>query len=186
MEDKKYVSRGGLKLEHALRSFELDVAGLTVLDIGSSTGGFVDCLLQSGAAKIYSLDTAYGELAWKLRKDPRVVVIERQNILYFENLPEPVDLITIDVTFTSLKKILSKVKVFLKDEGKIIALVKPQYEDQKTALKNHGVVPTGERERILDQVIKFAENNNFKLVRKTESPILGGKGNTEFLIYLTI
>ena len=99
MDEKKYVSRGGLKLEHALKEFDIDVTGLTVLDVGSSTGGFVDCLLQHGAKKVYALDTAYGEFAWKLRNDPRVVVMERQNILYLESLPELVDLITIDVTF---------------------------------------------------------------------------------------
>src|SRR3989338_4821853 len=135
MEDRKYVSRGGLKLEHALKTFNVDVTGLTVLDVGSSTGGFVDCLLQHGAKKVYSVDTAYGELAYKLRIGPRVVVMERQNILFLENLSEPVDLITIDVTFTSLEKILPVVSKF---GSKIIALLKPQYEDQKLALKNKG------------------------------------------------
>jgi 23S rRNA (cytidine1920-2'-O)/16S rRNA (cytidine1409-2'-O)-methyltransferase len=173
MDDKKFVSRGGLKLEHALKTFSVDVRGQTVLDIGSSTGGFVDCLLQNGAAKVYALDTAYGELAWKLRQDPRVVVIERQNILYFESLPEPVDLVTVDVTFTSLARVLPVARKFLKPGGKIIALLKPQYENQPLALKHHGVIPESELPAITD---------SFACERITESPIKGGSGNTEFLI----
>ncbi len=166
-----YVSRGGIKLEYVLKEFKIDVSGLTVLDVGSSTGGFVDCLLQHGAKKVYAVDTAYGELAWKLRQDPRVVVIERQNILFLESLPEQVDLITIDVTFTSLNKILPVVKKF---GNKVIALLKPQYEDQKLALKHHGVIPPEE----LPEIIK-----KFNFQKITESPILGGSGNKEYLIY---
>lgn len=170
-----YVSRGGIKLEHALKEFKVDVTGLTVLDVGSSIGGFVDCLLQHGAKKVYSVDTAYGELAWKLRQDPRVIVMERQNILFLESLPEPVDLITIDVTFTSLNKILPVVKKFLDPSAslRILALLKPQYEDQKLALKHHGVIPPEE----LPEIIK-----KFNFQKITESPILGGSGNKEFLI----
>ena len=175
-----YVSRGGIKLAHALKEFEIDVKGLTVLDVGSSTGGFVDCLLQNGAAKVYALDTAYGEFAWKLRNVPRVVVIERQNILFFEQakqgatllMEHNIDLITIDVTFTSLEKILPVVKKFLKENGKIIALVKPQYERQDIALKHHGVIPS----ELLPEIL-----NNFKFQKIIESPIKGGSGNTEFL-----
>lgn len=170
--ENKFVSRGGIKLEHALKEFGIDVSGLTVLDVGSSTGGFVDCLLQHGAKKIYSVDTAYGELAWKLRQDSRVVVVERQNILFLESLPEQVDLITIDVTFTSLNKILPVVKKF---GNKIIALLKPQYEDQKLALKYHGVIPSDE----LPEIIK-----KFNFQKITESPIKGSSGNTEYLILL--
>ena len=172
MDDKKFVSRGGLKLEHALKEFNVDVTGMTVLDVGSSTGGFVDCLLQHGAKKVYALDTAYGEFAWKLRNDPRVVVMERQNILYLESLPEKVDLITIDVTFTSLKKIIPIVKKF---GDKIIALLKPQYERQDIALKNHGIIPQDRLKEIVD---------SFKFDKITESPIKGGSGNTEYLILL--
>ncbi|MCL4397793.1 TlyA family RNA methyltransferase [Patescibacteria group bacterium] len=173
MDEKKFVSRGGLKLEHALKEFGVDVTGMTVLDVGSSTGGFVDCLLQSGAAKVYALDTAYGEFAWKLRNDPRVVVIERQNILYLDTLPDKVDLVTIDVTFTSLNKILPKVREFLKPGGKIIALLKPQYERQDLALKHGGIIP----QENLKEVV-----NSFKFRKITESPIKGGSGNTEYLI----
>jgi 23S rRNA (cytidine1920-2'-O)/16S rRNA (cytidine1409-2'-O)-methyltransferase len=172
MDEKKYVSRGGLKLEHALKEFGVDVVGMTVLDVGSSTGGFVDCLLQHGAKKIYSVDTAYGELAYKLRIDPRVVVMERKNILFLDSLPEPVDLITIDVTFTSLKRILPVVKKF---GNKIIALLKPQYENQSLALKHRGVIP---REN-LDDIVK-----GFEYQKITESPILGGSGNKEYLLYI--
>lgn len=169
-----YVSRGGIKLEAALKEFNVDVTGMTVLDVGSSTGGFVDCLLQHGAKKVYALDTAYGELAYKLRIDPRVVVMERQNILFLESLPEPVDLITIDVTFTSLEKILPIVSKFGK---KIIALLKPQYEDQKLALKHKGIIPQEELQKIIDR---------FKFDKIIESPIKGGSGNTEYLILINI
>ena len=159
-------------MAHALKEFEVDVKGLTVLDVGSSTGGFVDCLLQNGATKVYALDTAYGEFAWKLRNDPRVVVMERQNVLFLKSLSEEVDLVTIDVTFTSLEKILPVVKKFLKENGKIIALVKPQYERQDIALKHHGVIPS----ELLPEIL-----NNFKFQKIIESPIKGGSGNTEYL-----
>ncbi len=182
--NNKFVSRGGQKLEHALQEFNLDVTGYVVLDVGSSTGGFVDCLLQHGVAKVYSLDTAYGELAWKLRQNPKVVVMERKNILYLESFPEMVDLVTIDVTFTSLERILPIVKKFLKPTGKIIALVKPQYENSPLALKNQGVIPESMRSEILDKIIEFAENNGFQVLGKTDSPILGGSGNKEYFLLL--
>ena len=181
----QYVSRGGTKLEHTLKTFGLNVSGLIVLDVGSSTGGFVDCLLQHGAKKVYALDTCYGELAWKLRKDPRVVVMERQNVLFLDHLPESVDLITIDVTFTPLIKILPVVTNFLKPGGKIIALLKPQYENSQTALKNKGIVPPESAEKILDQTISQIKELGFNILGQTTSPILGGGGNKEYLIYLT-
>lgn len=184
MSSSEYVSRGGLKLEHALRVFNLEVNGLDVLDIGSSTGGFVDCLLRHGASKVYALDTAYGELAWKLRQDQGVRIIEKTNILHFESLPEKVDLITIDVTFTSLTKILPVIKKFLKHEGVVVALVKPQYENQKLALKNKGVIPEKFLKEILERIINFAKDSGWGLLDQTESPILGKDGNREFLIYL--
>src|SRR3989344_8814965 len=139
--DRIFVSRGGIKLQAALDAFSIDVSDKTVLDVGSSTGGFVDCLLQRGAEKVYSLDTAYGELAWKLRNDPRVVLMERTNVLFMKDLSETVDLITIDVTFTSLLKVLPVVKKYLKPGGKIVALLKPQYEDQPLALRHKGIIP---------------------------------------------
>lgn len=184
--NNQYVSRGGIKLEHALKSFGIDPGDLTVLDIGSSTGGFVDCLLQHGATKVFSVDTAYGELAWKLRQNSRVVVIERQNILFLETLPELVDLVTIDVTFTSLTKIFPAIKKFLKPDGKIIALLKPQYEDQKLAMKNHGIIPEESQNEIVDKIIMFSEENGYKIIGKIESPILGTGGNKEYLLYLIL
>lgn len=182
MDDNRYVSRGGIKLEHALKEFRVDATGLTVLDVGSSTGGFVDCLLQHGAKKVYALDTAYGELAWKLRHDPRVVVRERENVLFLEDLGEEVDLITIDVSFTSLTKILPVVKKF---SGRIIALVKPQYEDQKLALKHRGVIPQSFHPKIIERIKEFAKESGFEYLGQTPSPILGGEGNKEYFIYLT-
>lgn len=176
----QFVSRGGIKLAHALIEFNVDVLGKTVLDVGSSTGGFVDALLKSGTAKVYSVDTAYGELAWTLRNDTRVVVMERQNIMFLESLPEQVDLITIDVTFTSLEKILPVVKKFLKENGHVIALVKPQYERQDIALKNRGIIP----QEMLDQIVGDINFDGFKIVQKIDSPILGGSGNKEFLVLL--
>lgn len=183
MDEKKYVSRGGLKLEKALKEFNVDVTGMTVLDVGSSTGGFVDCLLQNGAKKVYSIDTAYGELAWKLRNDPRVVVMERENILHLESLPELVDLITIDLSFTPLSKALPIVKKF---GSKIIALVKPQYEDQKLALKHHGIIPESFHPEIIERIKEFAKEADFKYLGQTPSPILGGEGNKEYFIFLTL
>jgi len=182
--DSQFVSRGGLKLEHALREFNLDVKDFVVLDVGSSTGGFVDCLLQHGATKVYSLDTAYGELAWKLRQNPKVVVMERKNILYLETLPEIVDLVTIDVTFTSLEKILPIVKKFLKPDGKIIALVKPQYENSPLALKNKGVIPDELFNDVVGMIRFKIQGLGFKILNETDSPILGGSGNKEYLLYL--
>jgi len=183
-DEKKYVSRGGLKLEHALQQFKVSVAGKVCFDVGSSTGGFVDCLLQNGAEKIYSLDTAYGELAWKLRQNSKVVVIEKTNILHFSGLPEKVDLVTIDVTFTPLVKILPIVKENLKDNGEVVALLKPQYENSQIALKHKGVVPDEDREKVLQNTLQEIQNSGWKILGQTLSPILGGSGNTEYLIRL--
>lgn len=183
-----YVSRGGIKLEHALKEFGVDVTGLTVLDIGSSTGGFVDCLLQHGAKKVYSVDTAYGELAWKLRNDPRVVVMERQNILFLEDLPEKVALVTIDVSFTSLTKILPVVKRLLDPSTSlgILALVKPQYEDQKLALKHRGVIPEAFHPEIIERIKEFVKESGFEYLGQTPSLILGGEGNKEYFLHLRV
>lgn len=182
--DSVYVSRGGTKLKEALDRFKIEVKDYVVLDVGSSTGGFVDCLLKEGASKVYSLDTAYGELAWKLRQDKRVVLLERTNILHLDKLPEQVDLVTIDVTFTSLVKILPIIKKFLKDNGKVVALVKPQYEDQEAALKNKGISPVELHDEILKKVIDSATNLGFANSGLIDSPILGGAGNKEYLLYL--
>lgn len=185
MASEKFVSRGGEKLQAAIENFKIDIKDLIVLDVGSSTGGFVDCLLQNKASKIYALDTAYGELAWKLRNDPRVVVMERTNILYLQSLPELMDLITIDAGWTKLELILPIVKKFLKPSGQIIALLKPHYEAEKKDLVQ-GVLPKDLAEKIKDEVIKKIEDLGFKITDQMESPILGGAGNKEYLLKITI
>lgn len=209
-----FVSRGGIKLQAAIDKFQIDIKDKIVLDVGSSTGGFVDCLLQNGAKKVYAVDTAYGELAWKLRNNPRVVVMERTNILYLESLPSSViarseatnqsgseieiatlplvarndnaivDLITIDAGWTRLELVLPIIKNFLKPEGKIIALLKPHYEAEKKDLVK-GVLPAEKAEIIKDQVVKKIYDLGFKICDQMESPILGGGGNKEYLLYLT-
>ncbi len=189
MASDKFVSRGGEKLQAAIAqwgpSFQLSIINSVVLDVGSSTGGFVDCLLQNGAKKVYALDTAYGELAWKLRNDPRVVVMERTNILHLNSLPEQTDLITIDAGWTKLELVLPIVKNFLKSEGLIIALLKPHYEGgQKKLIK--GVVPEELVEEIKNQTIKNIENLGFKIEEVIDSPILGGAGNKEYLLKIIL
>jgi len=181
MTETKFVSRGGIKLQAAIDQFGIDVKNIIVLDVGSSTGGFVDCLLQNGAAKVYALDTAYGELAWQLRNDKRVVVMERTNILYLENLPELVDLITIDTSWTKLELVLPMAKKFLKPEGIIIALLKPHYETEEKVLRR-GIVPLEKIEQIKDKVIAKIESLGFSIEEVIESPILGASGNKEFLL----
>lgn len=187
MASDRFVSRGGEKLQAALDSFKINVNGKIVLDVGSSTGGFVDCLLQNGAEKVYALDTAYGELAWKLRNDPRVVVMERTNILHLRHLrgEEKVDLITIDAGWTRLGLILPVVKKFLKTDGVIIALLKPQYEADKRDLVK-GVLPRDLAEKAKDEVVKDIKDLGFKIKGQIESPVLGGGGNREFFLLIKI
>ncbi len=182
-DKRAFISRGGIKLQAALDNFQIDVNDATVLDVGSSTGGFVDCLLQNGAKKVYALDTAYGELAWKLRNNPRVVVMERTNVLHLQSLPELVDLITIDAGWTKLELILPIVKKFLKSEGTIIALLKPHYEAEKKDLIK-GVLPLEKAEKVKDQVIKTINALRFTINDCMDSPILGGAGNTEYLLLI--
>jgi 23S rRNA (cytidine1920-2'-O)/16S rRNA (cytidine1409-2'-O)-methyltransferase len=186
---EKYVSRGGLKLEHALNQFCLDVRGLTVLDLGASTGGFTDCLLQHGVARVYSVDVGRGQLAWKLRNDPRVVVMEKTNAreLVPESFPTPftaLDLAVIDCSFISLRKILPAAVALLKPDGKIAALIKPQFEAGKAEVdKGAGVITDPAiHERILAELRDFVlatPSLNWRGV--TESPLLGPAGNKEFL-----
>lgn len=178
-----FVSRGGIKLRAAIENWKLKIENLVVLDVGSSTGGFVDCLLQNGAKKVYALDTAYGELAWKLRNDPRVVVMERTNILHLENLPEVMDLITIDAGWTRLELVLPVVKKFLKPDGVIIALLKPHYEAEKKDLVK-GILPPEKAEITKNRVIKTINDLRFTVNDYMESPILGGAGNKEYLLFL--
>jgi 23S rRNA (cytidine1920-2'-O)/16S rRNA (cytidine1409-2'-O)-methyltransferase len=181
MASDKFVSRGGEKLEFALEKFAVNPKDFTVLDVGCSTGGFTDCLLQNNAKKVYALDTAYGELAWKLRNDPRVVVMERTNILRLQSLPEQVDLVTIDAGWTKLELILPIVKDFLKPDGQIIALLKPHYEANKKDLVK-GVLPEQIADQVKDSVIKKIQNLGFEIEQIIDSPILGGAGNKEYLL----
>ncbi len=184
MASDQFVSRGGEKLESAIKNFKLKISNLTCLDVGSSTGGFVDCLLQNGAKKVYALDTAYGELAWKLRNDPRVVVMERTNILYLESLPEVVDLVTIDAGWTKLELILPRIKKFLKPGGIIIALLKPHYEAEKSKLRK-GILMPEYVDEVVEKVSKTIYDLRFTINQIMESPILGGAGNREYLLLLT-
>jgi 23S rRNA (cytidine1920-2'-O)/16S rRNA (cytidine1409-2'-O)-methyltransferase len=180
--ERKFVTRSGLKLDHALGVFGVNPTGMTCADLGSHQGGFVDCLLQHGAAKVYSVDTAYGTLAWKLRKDPRVVVLERTNAMRVV-LPEAVDLVTIDVGWTPQHHILPAARQLLKAGGRIISLVKPQYEAGEEERKD-GVVPEQNLEPILARVRMHIATEGLAILGETRSPIQGGGGNTEFLFLL--
>ena len=183
----RYVSRGGQKLEAALESFGVSVAGKVCADVGASTGGFTDCLLQSGAERVYAIDVGQGILHWKLRQDPRVVVMEGTNARYLERLPEPVQLVTVDASFISLKLLLPVIRNWLPDsEGEAIALIKPQFEtDRNTINRGAGVVrdPAIHRQ-VLVAVLEFAQSQGFGLEGLIRSPLLGPKGNTEFLAWM--
>jgi len=186
---EKYVSRGGSKLEHALEAFHVDVQGLAALDIGASTGGFTDCLLQRGAARIYAIDVGTGQLAWKLRQDPRVVVMEGVNARHLTptSMPDgfsPADLAVVDCSFISLTKILPVAVALLKPSGKIIALVKPQFEaGKKEAARGKGVITDPVvHERVLREIETFVTSQPQLAWRSvTASPLLGPAGNKEFL-----
>lgn len=182
-----YVSRGGLKLEKALKILNIDVNGLVAVDVGASTGGFTDCLLQHGAAKVFAVDVGYGQLAWKLRQDPRVVSIEKANIRYLDpgKLGEAADIAVIDVSFISLDKVLPHVVRLIRDGGSIVALIKPQFEVGRGEVGKGGVVRDSEKHRkVIASVHALAESLGLTVCGITESPILGPKGNREFLIYL--
>ncbi len=185
-EGLPYVSRGGIKLEHALNRFQVDVTGKIVADVGASTGGFTDCLLHGGARRVYAIDVGYGQLAWRLRQDPRVVVLERTNIRYLETLPEPIDLFTVDVAFISLELVLPKVVNLLQPKGEIIALIKPQFEAGREQVGEGGVVkdPTVHRS-VLEKILAWAKNNSLRIQGVTPSPLKGPAGNLEFFSYLS-
>jgi 23S rRNA (cytidine1920-2'-O)/16S rRNA (cytidine1409-2'-O)-methyltransferase len=178
----KFVSRAGQKLEHALTAFELTVAGKICADLGCSTGGFTDCLLQHGAAKVYAVDTGYGVLDWKLRKDPRVVVMERTNAMHVQ-LPEKVDLVTIDVAWTRQRNILPAARRLLQDEGLIVSLIKPHYEAEAALLRG-GILPGGEIPAVVQAVETEAAELGLSVVNRVDSPIKGAKGNSEVLVLL--
>jgi 23S rRNA (cytidine1920-2'-O)/16S rRNA (cytidine1409-2'-O)-methyltransferase len=182
-----YVSRGGLKLAAALDGYRLEVNGWSCLDVGASTGGFTDCLLQRGASRVYAVDVGYGQLAWKLRQDPRVVVIERTNIrrLDPDRVPEPVDLITIDVSFISLRIVVPAVLPFRKPRGLILPLIKPQFEVGKGDVGKGGVVRDPRRHaRVLAELGRFFGGLGLSAAAALPSPVLGPKGNREFFILL--
>ena len=184
----KYVSRGGLKLEKALQVFPVSVAGKVMADIGASTGGFTDCALQNGATKVYAVDVGYGQLAWKLRSDPRVVNMERTNARALDesSLPEKVDAASIDVAFISLEKILPAVKKILKPDGFVIALIKPQFEAGKEHIGKKGVVKDPEvHKEVIHRIINFAKNEGWSIGGLDFSPVKGPEGNIEYLLYLT-
>ncbi len=185
-EQMPYVSRGGLKLEAALNHFQVGVSGWIALDIGASTGGFTDCLLQRGCRKVYTVDVGYGQMAWKLRQDPRVVVIERTNIRDIDPglIPEPADIAVIDVSFISLEKVIPSVVRFLKPSGSLVALIKPQFEVGKGQVGKGGIVrDENARDAAKDRVTAFVAAQGFEVRGVIQSPITGQDGNVEYLLY---
>jgi len=185
--DLPYVSRGGVKLEGALNAFGVHPSGMVVMDVGASTGGFTDCVLQKEARKVYAVDVGYGQLAWKLRKDPRVVNLERRNIRYLkrEEVEEEVDLILIDTSFISIEKYLPHLLGFLKMGGTIISLIKPQFEVGKGEVGKGGVVKDPAlHQKVIERISQFSRGLGLKVLRVIESSLLGPKGNKEFFIYL--
>ena len=186
----KYVSRGGLKLEKAMAQFDLpSLEGAIAIDSGASTGGFTDCMLQNGAAKVYAVDVGYGQLAWSLRQDPRVVCMERTNVRYLtqETIPEPLDFGSVDVSFISLKLILPALRPLMKDSGHLVCLIKPQFEAGKDKVGKKGVVRDKKVHlEVLEQFLRHAEESNFYVKDITFSPIRGPDGNIEYLGHLTV
>ena len=182
-----YVSRGGHKLEAALDRFQLKVDGWVVADVGASTGGFTDCLLQRGAGRVYAIDVGYGQLAWTLRQDSRVIVVERTNARYLETLPETVDLVTIDASFISLKLLLPTVAGWLRDKGHAVPLIKPQFEAGRRQVRKGGVVrdPAVHRQVLMD-LLTWAETHNWGVGGLIPSPLRGPAGNVEFLANLKL
>ena len=184
-----YVGRGGLKLEKAMETFPIDLTGKTMMDIGASTGGFTDCALQRGAAKVFAVDVGYGQLAWKIRSDPRVVVMERTNIRYVtpEDLGEPLDLSVVDVSFISLKIVLPAIQKLLKPTGQVLCLIKPQFEAGKENVGKKGVVrDPAVHAQVLRDFTALAASLNLTIRNLTFSPVKGPEGNIEFLAHLSM
>lgn len=185
----KYVSRGGLKLEKAMTHFGITLEGKVCMDIGASTGGFTDCMLQNGAVKVYSVDVGYGQFAWKLRQDPRVVCMEKTNIRYVtpEQLGEPLDLSVVDVSFISLKIVLPAIQKLLKPTGQVLCLIKPQFEAGRDKVGKKGVVrEKSTHKEVLDDFVALADSLGFKILGLTFSPVKGPEGNIEFLGHLSL
>ena len=184
-----YVSRGGLKLEKALRDFDVKPEGYVCSDSGASTGGFTDCLLQQGAKKVFAIDVGYGQLDWKIRSDPRVVVMEKTNIRYVtpEQLGEPLDLSVVDVSFISLKIVLPAIQKLLKPTGQVLCLIKPQFEAGRDKVGKKGVVrEKSTHKEVLDDFVSLADSLGFKILGLTFSPVKGPEGNIEFLGHLSL
>ncbi len=182
-----YVSRGGLKLEKAMQLFPITLENKICMDIGASTGGFTDCMLQNGAVKVYAIDVGYGQLAWKLRCDERVVNLERTNVRYLthEQVSEPIDFISIDVSFISLKLVLPVAKEFLADEGELVCLIKPQFEAGRENVGKKGVVrDKNVHTDVVDSIISFALELKYDVKGLTFSPVKGPEGNIEYLLYI--
>lgn len=186
-EQLKYVSRGGLKLEKALNFFNINVSGKIALDIGASTGGFTDCLLQSGAKKVYCVDVGYGQLAWKLREDPRVINFEKTNFRYFERekIPDKIDIVVCDVSFISLTLIANKIKEFMEVNTEGVLLIKPQFEAGREEVGKKGVVRSAQTHiRVIKKVVDCYFDLGISIKGLTYSPIKGPEGNIEYLLYL--
>jgi len=182
----KYVGRGGLKLDGALDAFQVDPRDKTCADVGASTGGFTDCLLQRGAARVYAIDVGYGQLAWKLRNDPRVVVMDRVNIRLLDGLPELIDLAVIDVSFISLTLVLPVVGRLVQPRGEIIALIKPQFEAGREQVGKGGVVRDARLHRaVIEKIVRYAAENDWRVRGVCRSVIQGADGNVEFFAHLS-
>ncbi len=187
IEPPPFVSRGGLKLDYALDQFQLDVSSKVVADVGASTGGFTDCLLKRGASRVYAIDVGYGQLDYRLRQDLRVKVMERVNARYPINLPEKVDLATIDVSFISLEKVIPSVAQLLKNSGYLLVLIKPQFEARREEVGKGGVIKQSiVHARVLGRFFAWAIEHGFRLKRVVTSPILGASGNKEFFVLLKL
>ena len=182
-----YVSRGGLKLEKAIKNFDVSVEGKVCTDVGSSTGGFTDCMLQNGAVKVFAIDVGRGQLDWKLRQDPRVVCMEKTNIRYVtpEDIGEPVDFSSIDVSFISLTKVLEPIRDYLTEDGEIVALIKPQFEAGREKVGKKGVVrEKSTHHEVIEKVTSYAASIGFDILEIEFSPINGPEGNIEYLVHL--
>jgi 23S rRNA (cytidine1920-2'-O)/16S rRNA (cytidine1409-2'-O)-methyltransferase len=187
LQPSPFVSRGGIKLDYALDRFHLDVTSKVAADIGASTGGFTDCLLQRGAVRVYAVDVGYGQLDYRLRRDKRVVVMERVNARYPIPLPEKVDLATIDLSFISVEKVIPSVVQLLKDEGYLVVLLKPQFEAQRSEVGRGGIIKKPlVHARVLGRFIAWVAGHGLRLGGLVASPILGAEGNTEFFLLLRL